>query len=64
VSLRVNVAEGHAEIRIGVPGASLPARRFLLQTEDLLRELEAEVAELLQRQGGNGRVYAPPNVSH
>jgi len=64
MSLGVNVTQGHAEIRVDVPGASLPARRLLLQAEDLLRELETEVAELLQRQGGNGRVYVPPNVSH
>lgn len=64
VSLRVNVAQRHAEVRVDIPGTSLPARRLLLQAEDLLRELEAKVAELLQRQGGNGCVHAPPDVSH
>lgn len=61
--LRVNVAERHAEVRVGVAGASLPARSLLLQPVDLLRELEAEVAELLQRQRGNGRVHVPPDES-
>lgn len=47
ISLRVNVTQRHAEVRVDVPGASLPARHLLLQAEDLLRKLEAEVAELL-----------------
>lgn len=64
VLLRVNVAECHAEVRVRVPGASFPARCLLLQSEDLLRELEAEIAKLLQRQRGNGRVYGPPNESN
>lgn len=64
VFLRVNVTERHTEVRIGVSGASLPARGFLFQAEDFLRELETEIAELLQCQWGNGRVRAPPNVSN
>lgn len=63
VLLGVDVAERHAEVRVRVPGAALPTRRLLLQPEHLLRELEAEIAELLQRQRRDGRVHAPPDES-
>lgn len=63
VFLSVDITECHAEVCIGVSSASLPARCLLLQSEDLLRELKAEIPKFLQSQGSNGRIHAPPDVS-